>query len=466
MPSKDAIHEVFESQTSCTVISIIKQVSSYQHIVNVKLPNEEQWQVLLEIGYKLTNMGFDTSNIIGMNVYGKYLNESPSYKEYIKDGKPSGNFSIIMTPIKSTYNIRDFDNYLNMVVVNITHKSICMLDGIICKFLIPRDYNGSTPICIRSINRDRSYPDQLFIHTDYISPKENPENICVNLINMYTGKHIYENHTKKSKSKVIRHQSVKSTKTYDSSKISVGGNSYVSALMQSDKDDEHNEMGGSAAAGPPDDSNIVAQIENIQKFAVSKTAAEKQINQLLSDKSKNHKTIEHDKDDKQKSAVSPVDASEAISVEDDDADDDADDDDDEYKYDYDDDEEEEEEEEDERKVQLPKETHYNDKVDDDCKVDDCKVDDCKVDDGKVDDGKVDDGKVDDGKVDDGKVDDIDGDGDGDDSVDEDIDSETNRIQINIPTPPAFNQHYNLSDITEWVQNVNKWYFNVFGQKCQ
>ena len=74
MPSKDVIQKVFENQTSCNVKSIVKQVSPYQHIVNVELPNKEQWQVLLEIGYKLTNMGFDISNIIDMNVYGKYLN--------------------------------------------------------------------------------------------------------------------------------------------------------------------------------------------------------------------------------------------------------------------------------------------------------------------------------------------------------------------------------------------------------
>ena len=297
MPSKVDIENVFKLQIPCEVKSIIKQVSAYQHIVSVILPNKQEWQVLLEIGYKLTNLGFDISNIIGMNVYGKYLNNSPSFKEYIKDGKPSGNFSIIMTPVKSSYNIRDFDEFLNMVVKFDPHqsKSVYLLNGIISKFLIPRNYDGKVPICIRSINRDRSYPDQLFIHTDFITQKEDPKNICFNLINMYTGKPIYENNSKETNTTVKGQTEFDTKKTFKSNKI-ISGNSYASALMKCESDED---KGGSAAQLSDEDSNIAAQIENIQKFAINEKDAEVKIQKFLKDNVVEHQEVKDKEDEHQ-----------------------------------------------------------------------------------------------------------------------------------------------------------------------
>ena len=53
MPTKSEIDDIFEQQIPCNVVSINRQISAHQHLINVTLPNNTTLPVLLEVGYKL-----------------------------------------------------------------------------------------------------------------------------------------------------------------------------------------------------------------------------------------------------------------------------------------------------------------------------------------------------------------------------------------------------------------------------
>ena len=171
MPTKTSINDVFTHQLPCKVLSIQHVLSPYQRLVNVEWPDGSICRVIMELGSKLYYMQIDPDSIVGMNIYGIDKGGFPAWKETIYNGTPSGKFSIIMSPQRSSFDISDFDEFKKMIIPNADSRSMYMLNGVVCKLYIPPSYDGTTSLCIGNIYRDKIYNDQLFIYVDEIDSK-------------------------------------------------------------------------------------------------------------------------------------------------------------------------------------------------------------------------------------------------------------------------------------------------------
>tara|TARA_B100001248_G_C27382618_1_gene457861 strand:- start:173 stop:1819 length:1647 start_codon:yes stop_codon:yes gene_type:complete len=177
MITEEELHNIFDKQIPCKILSYEKPREGNNHLMKVQLTDKYIQTVIVDIDFNLINLRVIPEKLIGFNVYGKYDNQNnPQYLKYKSKEKSSAAFSIIMSLIKRSSPTSDFDitpfyNYMGMKIENPDSRSKYMINGVICTLFIIRDIQGSPNLIIDNITPHSQYKGQLFIRMTDVKEK-------------------------------------------------------------------------------------------------------------------------------------------------------------------------------------------------------------------------------------------------------------------------------------------------------